>query len=69
MAISSSFSRLTAYYTRHGFVATIRRAGLALKRALFASRMVVFYCDLGKLNRGSCKDSELSKSRAVKKLR
>jgi hypothetical protein len=49
MSISSSISRLTAYYTRHGFAATIRRAGLALKRALFARRMIVFYCDLGKL--------------------
>jgi len=49
VAISSSISRLTAYYTRHGFVATNRRAALALKRALFASRMIVFYCDLGKL--------------------
>jgi Acetyltransferase (GNAT) family len=46
MAISSSISRFTAYYTRHGFRATIRRAGVALKRGLFASRMVVFYCDL-----------------------
>ena len=30
----------------HGLGATIRRARLALKRALFANRMVVFYCDL-----------------------
>lgn len=48
MSIANSISRLTAYYTRHGFGATIRRFDLALKRALFASRMVVFYCDLGK---------------------
>jgi ribosomal protein S18 acetylase RimI-like enzyme len=48
MAISASISRLTAYCNRHGFVATIRRAGLAVKRALFSSRMVVFYCDLAK---------------------
>ena len=48
MAISTSISRLTAYYTRHGFRATIRRAGLAVRRALFSSRMVVFYCDLAK---------------------
>jgi hypothetical protein len=46
MSISRSISRFTAYYTRHGFQATIRRAGVALKRGLFASRMVVFYCDL-----------------------
>lgn len=49
MAISTSISRLTDYYTRHGFGATIRRAGLAIKRALFSSRMVLFYCDLGQL--------------------
>jgi GNAT superfamily N-acetyltransferase len=48
MAISTSISRLTAHYTRHGFGATIRRAGLAAKRALFSNRMVVFYCDLAK---------------------
>jgi hypothetical protein len=48
MGISSSISHFTAYYKRHGFGATIHRAGLAVKRALFASRMIVFYCDLGK---------------------
>lgn len=48
MGIANSISRLTAYFTRHGLGATIRRVGLALKRALFASRMVVFYCDLAK---------------------
>jgi ribosomal protein S18 acetylase RimI-like enzyme len=48
MAISTSISRLTDYYSRHGFGATIRRASLAAKRALFSSRMVVFYCDLAK---------------------
>jgi len=49
MGIANSISRLTDYYKRHGFGATIRRAGLAVKRGLFSSRMVVFYCDLGKL--------------------
>ncbi|MGD0966470.1 MAG: GNAT family N-acetyltransferase [Candidatus Acidiferrales bacterium] len=48
VAISNSISRLTAYYRRHGFGATIRRAGLSFKRGLFSSRMVVFYCDLAK---------------------
>jgi ribosomal protein S18 acetylase RimI-like enzyme len=48
MGIANSISRLEAYYKRHGFGATIRRAGLAVKRALFASRMVVFYSDLAK---------------------
>ena len=46
MSISNSISRLVDYYTRHGLAATIRRAKLAARRALFAGRMVVFYCDL-----------------------
>ncbi|MGB7437327.1 MAG: GNAT family N-acetyltransferase [Candidatus Acidiferrum sp.] len=46
MSISGSISRVSDYYARHGFQATIRRAGLAARRALFAGRMVVFYCDL-----------------------
>lgn len=48
MGISSSISRLADYYKRHGFVSTMRRTNLAAKRALFSSRMVVFYCDLTK---------------------
>jgi ribosomal protein S18 acetylase RimI-like enzyme len=48
MSISDSLSRFTAYYARHGFGATIRRGGLALRRGMFASRMVVFSCDLSK---------------------
>jgi ribosomal protein S18 acetylase RimI-like enzyme len=46
MGISNSILRVSEYYSRNGFVATIRRAGLGVKRALFANRMVVFYCDL-----------------------
>lgn len=46
MAKSESISRLAAYYSRHGFGATVRRVGVAAKRALFSSRMVLFYCDL-----------------------
>jgi hypothetical protein len=48
MGIANSISRFTEYYRRHGLGATIRRAGLAVKRALFSNRMVVFYCDLAK---------------------
>ena len=48
MAIPRSISQLAAYYARHGFGATMRRATLALERALFSNRMVVFYCDLAK---------------------
>jgi len=46
MSISNSILRLTDYYRRHGLAATLRRAELAGKRALFAGRMVVLYCDL-----------------------
>lgn len=46
MSISNSISRLVEYYKRHGFAATVQRAGLGARRALFAGRMVVFYCDL-----------------------
>jgi ribosomal protein S18 acetylase RimI-like enzyme len=48
MAITDSISRLTAYYRRHGFWATIRRAGVSVRRTLSSTRMVVFYCDLAK---------------------
>jgi len=48
MGISDSISRLTTYYSRHGFRETVQRAVLAAKRALFANRMVVLYCDLAK---------------------
>jgi hypothetical protein len=46
MGIANSISRLTDFSRRHGFVNTLRRVGLAAKRAVFANRMVVFYCDL-----------------------
>jgi len=46
MGISGYISRVTDYHSRHGFSATLRRVGVAAKRALFAGRMVVFYCDL-----------------------
>jgi hypothetical protein len=60
MGITNSISRLTDYYRRHGVGATIRRAGLAAKRSLFASRMVVFYCDLAdQISRGVTVPSSL----------
>src|ERR1035441_4037291 len=49
MAISTAISRFADYYRRKGFRATIRRAGLAIKRSLFSSRSVLFYCDLSTL--------------------
>jgi ribosomal protein S18 acetylase RimI-like enzyme len=46
MEIAALTSRFAAYYSRHGLRATTRRAGLALRRALFFNRQVIFYCDL-----------------------
>jgi len=46
MSIINPISRLVEYFRRHGFAATMSRAMLAGKRAFFASRMAVFYCDL-----------------------
>jgi GNAT superfamily N-acetyltransferase len=50
MSISTSIMRLRTYQQRHGLGATVRRTGLALRRALFANRMVVFYFDLASQN-------------------
>ena len=49
MSISNLVSRVTDYFKRNGFGATVRRLGLAARRALFSSRMVLFYCDLATL--------------------
>jgi len=46
MGVSNSISRFSDFYKRNGFRATFRRLGLAVKRTLFSSRMVLFYCDL-----------------------
>jgi hypothetical protein len=46
MSISSGILRVADYYRRFGLAATMRRGQVALSRSLFASRMVVFYCDL-----------------------
>jgi hypothetical protein len=46
MNISSAISRTKEYYRLHGMVAMLKRAGIQGKRALFNSRMVVFYCQL-----------------------
>jgi hypothetical protein len=45
-------NRVVAYYSRHGTAATLRRLTIAAKRALFANRKVVFYCDLSRLATG-----------------
>src|ERR1700722_3412082 len=49
MSIFSSASRVSDYFKRNGWWATIRRVGLAVQRVLFSSRMVLFYCDLSAL--------------------
>jgi ribosomal protein S18 acetylase RimI-like enzyme len=49
MGFSTSISRFVDYRRRNGLRATIRRIGLAAKRALFSSRSVLFYCDLSTL--------------------
>ena len=46
MEISTPLLRFTAYYSRHGFGATIQRTALAIRRSLFANRAVIFWCDL-----------------------
>jgi hypothetical protein len=46
MSVSSSISRITVYFRRNGFRATVRRFDLAVRRALFSGRMILFYCDL-----------------------
>jgi len=50
MALSTAIPRLTDFYRRHGFAATVRRVGVAVKRSLFSGRSVLFYCDLATLN-------------------
>lgn len=66
MGLSNSISRLADYYTRHGLGATIRRAKLAGQRALFADRMIVFYCDLDKL---TLRPVNIPKAFAVKRAK
>jgi hypothetical protein len=50
MSISNAISRVASYCKRNGLRATLRRFGVATKRALFSSRMVLFYCDLPTLS-------------------
>jgi hypothetical protein len=50
MSISNAISRVTSYCRRNGLRATVGRFGVSMKRTLFASRMVVFYCDLPMLS-------------------
>jgi len=51
MSISDSVSRVTDYFKRNGLRPTLRRLGLAAKRSLFSSRMVLFCYDLSAQSR------------------
>ncbi|HTS07805.1 MAG TPA: GNAT family N-acetyltransferase [Candidatus Eisenbacteria bacterium] len=46
MSIFNGIQRLREYQRRHGLVATLERATLAMRRALLSSHSVLFYCDL-----------------------
>jgi len=55
MRIRSAIRRSVEYYRRHGLLVTLRRAGVAVRRALTASRVVLFYCDLPRLGEAHAK--------------
>lgn len=66
IGLSTSISRLADYSARHGVWATLRRAGLAVRRGLFSNGMVLFYCDL---STDISYPSELSKAVRVEQRR
>jgi hypothetical protein len=66
MSPFNAMNRVSDYYRRHGIKATVGRATVAAKRAFFAHRMVVFYCDLANL--GSSPPN-IDASVAVERLR
>ncbi|HTZ48942.1 MAG TPA: GNAT family N-acetyltransferase [Verrucomicrobiae bacterium] len=55
MSFTDFIDRIKDYHSRHGLKATFQRAGLAGRRALFANRMVVYYCDLTELTKAPAK--------------
>jgi ribosomal protein S18 acetylase RimI-like enzyme len=69
MSVADSIFRLADYCRRHGVAGAIRRAGLAGKRALFASRMVVFYCDLTQRQLSAAAGAEALRVLRVEALR
>ncbi|MDE3111129.1 MAG: GNAT family N-acetyltransferase [Acidobacteriota bacterium] len=48
MSLAESLSRVTEFWKRHGLVATVRRAAVDAKRAIFARRMAIYSFDFGK---------------------
>ena len=51
--ISRFCRRIFDYYRRQGSIATVRRAVVGMRRTLFSSHMVLFYCDLGEATSAS----------------
>jgi hypothetical protein len=49
IGISTSLPLFSEYYRCRGLWATIRRVGLAARRAVFSSRSILFYYDLSSL--------------------
>jgi GNAT superfamily N-acetyltransferase len=71
LKIVSSISRFAEYYRRHGLSTTLHRGWVAARRALFARRMVVFYCDLNGLQlsqEGILKAAKLERVRTQAEL-
>jgi ribosomal protein S18 acetylase RimI-like enzyme len=48
MALTDSISRLTSYYKRHGFTATLQRAKLFFRNFFSSNRLVIYAYDLSK---------------------
>jgi len=46
MSFSTVIYRLAVFHRRHGFWATVKRTGLAVRRSLISHQTVLFYCDL-----------------------
>lgn len=46
--MSGQFSRLLTYHKRHGFLSTLRRTAVFVRRAVSANRMILFYYDFPK---------------------
>ena len=66
MGILISINRVREYFKRHGLADTAKRASLAMKRALFANRMVVYRCDLAIM---SVKPASLPESMSIERVR
>ena len=68
MSVVDPIARVAEYCRRHGFAATLSRAGIAAKRSLFASRMIVFYCSLDDRRLSQANPSQAGKVRRLTSL-